>query len=794
MSSVFRNKMPIEKPNRNTFDLSFANNLTMKFGALYPVMCKEVIPGDSFNISADFGLRFMPMVFPVQTRMKAYLHFFYVRNRNLWTDWKKFITATGSDLVFPYIDANSTNGKKLFVTGSLGDYLGLPTTIVAGSGSSGNISTLTEITPASLGLNLLKTSSLLTLSTFIWKNVYFSDTAWSSGSGSASVVPLRSENSRTFWNTTGTSDFGSSQTAGNYNVTSQQKPTLDSLASSWFKQSPNDVISVMFKDNLANYNIVSGTKFIVSGFSGSGVVRLSFWVKSRKSSEFIYFSSTDSQSINSTSSTTVEFELQDNFINIAKTYAGMCGINVNNVEVYASFDVLNNALFMQSFSNESAVIAAFGERSLVALLPSVVGSMSNLGFASNSATSINSISKTYQSLNISALPFRAYQAIYNSFYRNILNDPLIINGTAEYDKFILNDKGGADSTLYELYYKNWEDDFLTMSVPSPQQGVAPLLGMSYGNSSLNGSILRITHDSSLDNASSRSHLLLNVDSSNKVTFTAVNSSTTNNGLIQGFIDILQNASSFGISINDLRNVNSLQRWLEKNSARGFRYKEQIMSHFGVDLTFELCDMPEFIGGFSRDVNITTVTQTSEGDSPLGSYAGQGYCIGSSNHSINHYFDEHGFVMAILSVVPVPSYSQLLPKMFLKNNHLDYFTPEFAHIGYQPVQYKEVCPLQANSENISLNKVFGYQRPWYDYLASVDEVHSGFRNDDLKSFLVNRTFAKTPELSSGFLHVNPDEVNDIFAVTTDNDDKILGQIYFDIKAKRPIPEFINPSIQ
>jgi len=452
MSSVFRNKMPVEKPNRNTFDLSFANNLTMKFGALYPVMCKEVIPGDSFNISADFGLRFMPMVFPVQTRMKAYLHFFYVRNRNLWTDWKKFITATGKDLVFPYIDATSTNGKKLFETGSLGDYLGLPTTIVAGSGSSGNLDILSGTTLSSLGINPLKTSSLFSLSTFIWKNVYFSDTAWSSGSGSAGVIPLRSENSKTFWNTTGVSDFGSANSAGIYNVTSKQNPTLDSLASSWFKQSPNDVISVMFKENLANYNIVSGTKFTVSGFTGSGIVRLSFWVKSRKSSEYVYFSSTDSQSISSTSSTSVDFYLQDNFINKAKSYAAMCGINVNNVQIYASFDVLNNALFVDTYSDFTAVTTALRAYPLITSLPSVVGSITGLGFASNSSASIASISKTYQSLNVSALPFRAYQAIYNSFYRNILNDPLMINGTAEYDKFILNDQGGADSTLYELYY------------------------------------------------------------------------------------------------------------------------------------------------------------------------------------------------------------------------------------------------------------------------------------------------------------------------------------------------------
>ena len=81
----------VNTPNRNTFDLSFQNNLTMDFGKLYPVFSKEVLPGDSFHIDPTFGLKFAPMVFPTQTRMTARLHFFYVRNRNLWKDWPDFI-------------------------------------------------------------------------------------------------------------------------------------------------------------------------------------------------------------------------------------------------------------------------------------------------------------------------------------------------------------------------------------------------------------------------------------------------------------------------------------------------------------------------------------------------------------------------------------------------------------------------------------------------------------------------------------------------------------------------------
>ena len=68
---VFERLIPNEKPKRNGFDLSFANNFSTKFGTLTPVLCKEVIPGDTFNIESAFGLKLMPMYFPVQTTFLA---------------------------------------------------------------------------------------------------------------------------------------------------------------------------------------------------------------------------------------------------------------------------------------------------------------------------------------------------------------------------------------------------------------------------------------------------------------------------------------------------------------------------------------------------------------------------------------------------------------------------------------------------------------------------------------------------------------------------------------------------
>ena len=81
-----------------------------------------------------------------------------------------------------------------------------------------------------------------------------------------------------------------------------------------------------------------------------------------------------------------------------------------------------------------------------------------------------------------AYRFRAYESVYNAYYRDIRNNPFIVNGRPVYNKWLPNMKGGADTTLYELHQCNWERDLLTTAVPNPQQGAnAPLVGLVMGD-------------------------------------------------------------------------------------------------------------------------------------------------------------------------------------------------------------------------------------------------------------------------------------------------------------------------
>lgn len=388
---------------------------------------------------------------------------------------------------------------------------------------------------------------------------------------------------------------------------------------------------------------------------------------------------------------------------------------------------------------------------------------------------------------VSALPFRAYESIYNAYYRNTHGvDPFKINDVVEYNKFNTTIASGRDDTNYHLYQRNYELDFLTSALPSPQAGPAPLVGMS--------ALGRITVED--ENGITTAQAVL--DDDGNITKVAVTSPLASSDHAR----TLMNIASLGMSINDFRSSNALQRHLEQTLRSGYRYLDFIAGHFGKSPEYRVLDMPEFIGGFSRDVTVSQILQTTDteplvetGGSPLGSFAGNANAFGSSNHSVSHYCDDYGYIIGILSVVPTPAYSQLLPKHFIYNDRLDYYFPEFSQLGMQPITYNEVCPLQKIYEDgntDALENTFGYQRPNYDLVASVDEVHGNFRTD-LRDFLINRRFVTAPELSPDFLHINPEETNDIFANRTPSDDTIIGQIIFEVFAKRPIPRVVIPSL-
>ena len=382
---------------------------------------------------------------------------------------------------------------------------------------------------------------------------------------------------------------------------------------------------------------------------------------------------------------------------------------------------------------------------------------------------------------LSALPLRAYESYYNAFGRDVRNNPFMINGNPEYNQYVPSLEGGADSYPYRLHYANWEPDAYTTALQSPQSGVAPLVGItSFGEATFRDAS-GTTYTAQLETA----------EDGDTVTGFQMKSSNAPADVVRNLIGM----ATSGISISDFRNVNSLQRFLEIRIRQSPRYKNLVKGLFDVNLDYDELMMPEFLGGISDTIPVYKVTQTTPtDDNPLGSFAGQGSLQSGMRHVIRKYCPEDGYILGVMSVVPAANYSQLLPPHFTRINLLDWHFPQFNNISYQPMLYKHLCPYQAFASGHSdINNVFGYQRAYWDLISSFDEVHGQFRSS-MRNFVINRVFDKAPELSKDFLLVNPDHVNDVFAMTTEDGDKILGSVAFDITKKTTIPRNSIPHIE
>jgi len=254
----------------------------------------------------------------------------------------------------------------------------------------------------------------------------------------------------------------------------------------------------------------------------------------------------------------------------------------------------------------------------------------------------------------------------------------------------------------------------------------------------------------------------------------------------------------GISINELRRGFSLQRWLENNARGGARYIEQILSHFGVRSSDARLQRPEYLGGTKTPVVISEVMQTSESQTtPQGNYAGTGTSFGVGR-AFKRFFEEHGYIIGIISIMPRSAYQQGVPRHFKKFDKFDFYWPEFAHLGEQEIKNSEIyydydSSVLAQKEN---DKLFGYSPRYAEYRFINSSVH-GDMATTLNFWHLGRIFDSRPGLNGDFVTCKSDTqdtgLNRVFAVTDTNSHHLWVQMYVNCKALRPLPKYGTPGL-
>lgn len=377
-------------------------------------------------------------------------------------------------------------------------------------------------------------------------------------------------------------------------------------------------------------------------------------------------------------------------------------------------------------------------------------------------------------VQISALPFRAYQLIYDEYYRDQ-------NVTASLDISLASGEvtGTEFTKITSMRTRAWEKDYFTSCLPWAQRGDEVLIPLDLD--------IEYSEPARIFNVAGGTVTAGNI--TNAGAGAGAGASVLDSDGDQMRLENIEGITNAVVTINDLRTSVQIQKWLEANARGGSRYVEQMLVHFGVKSSDARLQRPEYLGGGRANVVISEVLSTAqfEGastDLPQGNMAGHGVAVGNSN-GFSTYCEEHGWIIGICSFLPRTAYMQGIPKHFSRFDKYDYYWREFAHLGEQVVTKKELVYQPIGGTN---DELFGYQSRYAEYKYTPSTVHGDFKNT-LLYWHMARVFDSTPSLNQTFIEADP--TKRIFAVTDTNTHDLYLQIYNKVDALRLMPYFGTP---
>lgn len=247
----------------------------------------------------------------------------------------------------------------------------------------------------------------------------------------------------------------------------------------------------------------------------------------------------------------------------------------------------------------------------------------------------------------------------------------------------------------------------------------------------------------------------------------------------------------GATINSLRTAFQMQKFYERLARGGTRYTEVLRSFFGVVSPDARLQRPEFLGSFTKMVNVNPIAQTSATDdtSPQGNLSAYGVTA-AKFHGFTKSFVEHGYIFGFVCARADLTYQQGINKMWLRSTVYDFYWPTFAHLGEQAIELREIYAQGSEADTT----VFGYQERYAEYRYKPSQITGKFRSSvtggNLDVWHLSQFFKNAPTLNEEFIIENP-PIERIIAVPSEPE--FLLDIGFRYTTVRPMPMFGTPGL-
>lgn len=412
--------------------------------------------------------------------------------------------------------------------------------------------------------------------------------------------------------------------------------------------------------------------------------------------------------------------------------------------------------------------------------------------------------------SVNALPLRAYTMIWNEFFRdeNVDNAAVFKSDSA---KTTYTDSKKEDETEENLKNAisggrclpvNKFHDYFTSCLPYPQRGPAVPMPMT-GNAPVRlgdtfgtyidyrgpvEMVLGKSGNQNVPGSLTYSNATGKPNEKKQMEFTGVEK--TSGELGAGGWMYTDLSAVTAATINDLRKAVAVQQYYEALARGGSRYREQVQALWDVVISDKTVQIPEYLGGGRYHVNISQIVQTADNDkAPLGE-TGAMSVTPINESSFTKSFEEHGFVIGVCCVRHNRSYQQGLERFWSRTDRLDYYVPQFANLGEQPVKKKEIMLTGEATDE----ETFGYQEAWADYRMKPNRVSGLMRSNatgTLDFWHYADNYSTVPTLSQGWMKEGKTEIARTLVVQ--NEPQFFGAIRVANKTTRRMPLYSVPGL-